>query len=403
MITVKQAKKLIARNCPKPKVEGLSLSEALGCVLAEDIRSPLPLPNHDNSAMDGFVLRQRATVKATTENPVYLNIKGVIKAGDFVKRPLQMNESYRIMTGAAVLKGGDVVLPVEDAEVEQNQLVITKPLGKGRHIRYQGEEIQKGDKVIEKGTLLSPGVIGFLASLGKDKLKIYPKPSVAVIATGSELVAPGKKLSPGKIYDSNSILVSSLVKEMGINPSSVKRIGDNPRQLRQVIRRVLNKSEVLILTGGVSVGDYDYVKDILEEFGVKKIFWKVRQKPGKPIYFGKTKRTLVFGLPGNPASVFTCFYEYVYPALGRMRGRAELSLLEEKVNLGMEIKPDRSKVQFLKGKVSANGAGKAVESLRHQGSHMLSSLCQSNCLIVVEPGEHNLRKGESVVIHHLPN
>ncbi len=420
MITVKQAQRLIAQNIPALLKERVPLAESLGCILAEGIRVPFDLPLFDNSAMDGYALRAGDTQKAAAGCPVYLEIKRIIKAGDNPKRPLKRNECYRIMTGALIPNGADTILPKEEAglplqpkadqpqaEAEKMEsggrfLGINHPIGKGKHIRYQGEEIKKGEKVLNKGNVINPGTVGFLSSLGKNKVLVFRKPKVSLIATGSELVASGKKLARGKIYDSNSPMITCALRQMEIEPASVRQTADKPTLLKKEVSQALRRSDVLVLMGGVSVGDYDYVKEILGEFGVRNIFWKVSQKPGKPVYFGKKGKKLIFGLPGNPASVFVCFYEYVFPALRAMMGFKDFYLPMETFPLGEAVRADEKKSLFLKGKVSSNHKGKIVFPLKHQGSHMISSLCQADCLLVVAPGGTVIRKGKKIKIHLLP-
>jgi len=299
MISVKEAKQLITKYLPKPGTKRVPLGNSLGCVLAENVRSKVSLPSFNNSAMDGFVLRASDVKSATSSNPVKLKIRGSIKAGDFVRKPLGRGETYRIMTGAPLLKGGDTILPVEEMQLNGKSLVISSAFKRGRHVRLEGEEIKKNQLCIKKGALITPGLTGFLASCGSKTIGIYPKPKVSVIATGSELVDLDKKLLPGKIYDSNRPLLMAALEEMGITPLLSKTVRDNEQLVRTTIRNSLKKCDVMILMGGVSVGDYDFVKSTLKQLGVKEIFWKVKQKPGKPLYFGKKGKTLVFGLPGN--------------------------------------------------------------------------------------------------------
>ena len=243
--------------------------------------------------------------------------------------------------------------------------------------------------------------MGFLASLGKSRVRVFGKPRVSLVATGSELVKPGRSLSPGKIYDSNSFMIAAALSKMAIQPALVKTVPDKPKVLRGVIVGALRRSDVLILMGGVSTGEYDYVKAILRELGVRQIFWKVSQKPGKPIFFGKKGRTLVFGLPGNPASVFTCFYEYVYPALRRMMGFVNSDLPSAMLPLQSRVKADQTKLLFLKGKVAVTKKGRRVIPLPHQGSHMLSSLCDTDSFILISPQKNVFETGERVPVHLL--
>lgn len=402
MISFGQAKKLIEKNTKPLPAEKVVLKDALGSVIAQDIRLPLSLPSFNNSAMDGFAFRSADTSHATLERPVYLKTNGTVKAGDASKRTLNSGEAFRIMTGATIPHGADTVIPKEAATVRGALLTFFNPFGRGKNVRYQGEELKKGRKVLLKNVVINPGTIGFLASLGKDKVKVFGKPSVSLIATGNELVRPGLRLLHGKIYDSNSWMVSSCLEKMGLCPLFVKTLPDKPSLLRKTIGAALRKSDVVVLTGGVSAGDYDYVKTILDESNVREIFWKVKQKPGKPIFFGRKGRVLVFGLPGNPASVFSCFYEYVYPALRRMMGFRRPYLQNDRIPVTSDVTPDRSRTLFLKARTTLKNNRKSAVLLKHQGSHMISSLCEADSFIVLPPGDRPFKKGQKINVHYLP-
>lgn len=402
MISFEQAQRLVEKNIQRLKKKTVMIQDALGFVLAEDIRAPIDLPVADNSAMDGFVLCSKETRRAPIGKPVSFRLRGDIKAGDTRKRIVKTLETYRIMTGAFIPAGADTVIPKEEATVEGDFLVIDQFIPSGRHIRYQGEEIARGSKVLDKGSTVHSATLGILAMLGKDKVTVFGKPKVSLITTGNELVRPSLPLGPGQIYDSNSLMIRATLENMGIRPLKVRRVKDNPRTLKRAVGTALRQSDVLILMGGVSVGKYDYVKDILKEAGVRTVFWKVSQKPGKPLYFGKRGKVLVFGLPGNPASVFTCFYEYVFPALRLMSGFSHPYLQQEVARLGATVEPDQKKILFLKAKAELNGKEKTVIPLGRQGSHMISSLQDANCFIVVPPSCRTLQTDQKVHIDLLP-
>ncbi len=378
------------------------ISASLGLVCAESVRSPLDLPLFNNSAMDGFILNSKDTEGATKESPVVLCLKGVIKAGDRGLEPLRKNEAYRIMTGACIADTGDAVLEVEKADVGKNKLILTTPVVSGRNIRLRGEEIKKSGLVLKKGSVIHPGTIGFLASMGVTKVKVFKKPSIALIATGSELIAPGQLLSPGKIYDSNTAMLQAALEELRIRPILVRRLNDSSQIIHKIIRFALKESDIVILTGGVSVGDYDFVKDTLKDLGVETIFWKVKQKPGMPLFFGRKGNHLVFGLPGNPASVFTCFYEYVYPAIRRFMGYTQPYLYSEEIRLSRALNADPERTLFLKAKIK-HGVENTVTPLKHQKSHMISSLCESDSIISLPHSANGFKEGEKVSVHHLPH
>lgn len=403
MISVKEAQNLIKRNTFFPGVRKIQVENSLGYILAQDIKAPISLPVMDNSAMDGYVLRAKDVEAARHGNPVLLKIRGVLKAGDSGHMRLREGEAYQIMTGAPIPIGADTVLTKEAARVQNRCLVVDHALPLARHIRREGEEIKKGVQVLKRNAVIHPGTIAVLTSLGIRDVKVFKKPRVSVIATGSELVKPGRFLRPGKIYDSNSSMIAASLRDMGIDIVLKKTVRDQPKAIRRVIQKALGLSEAVILLGGVSVGDYDYVKDILKKLGVKTIFWKVKQKPGKPLYFGKRKNTLIFGLPGNPASAYICFYEYVYSALRLMSGFQKPDLLREHVRIENEVKSDPQKSVFLKGKLNQNHQGNTVLALRYQGSHMVSSLHEANGFIVLPQGVAQIERGELVIVDRLPH
>ena len=266
----------------------------------------------------------------------------------------------------------------------------------------RGEELKEGETAVSKNSIVNPGTIGFLSSLGQTEVKVFKKPRLSLIATGTELVPPGRPLRPGKIYDSNSSMIYAAALEMGLCPVMVRRLDDNPNRIKRVAAHALKESDIVIFMGGVSAGDYDHVKALLAEAGVETIFWKVNQKPGKPMYFGKKGERLVFGLPGNPASVFTCFYEYVYPAIRRFMGFQNPPLRSGFFPLQESVKADPEKSTFFKAKIDLSNGRPEVLPLRHQASHMISSLCQTNGILVVPPSNRVFEKGEKGLVHALP-
>ena len=402
MISVEEANDLIARHAPVPAPDEQPLFEALGCILAEDVKAPISMPSFDNSAMDGFIFRSADTEGASLEQPVRLSVKGIIKAGDVRDVRIEKGQASRIMTGARIPNGGDVVIPVECSKLENGKLLLKKSWPSGHNIRRLGEELKKRDIVLRRGAMINPATVGILASLGKKTVKVYPKPRVSIIATGSELVEAGKKIAPGKIYDSNLPMVQAALLQCGIHPVFTTRLGDHKRRIEQVLVHALKISDVVILTGGVSAGETDHVKPVLKKLGTKTVFWKVSQKPGKPLYFGKKGRTLVFGLPGNPAAVFVCFYEYVYPAIRRFMGYEKPFLREEMCALKETVKTDPEKFLFLKATIDRSGETPMASPLSKQASHMISSLAETRGILVVPKSQTPLEQGQKAVFHTLP-
>jgi molybdopterin molybdotransferase len=402
MITYKTAQQKIIKHARLLKAVEQPIENSLGFVLASNARSPIDSPSFDNSAMDGFVFKAKDTVGASALAPVSLKICGSIRAGSTRIKLLKPGYAFKIMTGAPIPKGADTVLEKENARVQNGSLWVTNPNREGRHIRCRGEEIVKKEAIKLKGFLVTPGVIGFLSGLGVTRVRVYQKPRVSLIATGDEIIRSGKKLRNGQIYDSNTPLLTAALKALAIEPKYSGRISDNKETLKAALSKAMRSSDAVILTGGVSVGDYDHVKGVFKDLGVKTVFWKVLQKPGKPIFFGKKGRTLIFGLPGNPAAVHACFYQYVYPALRLLMGHANVWMRSESMVLKHEIRPDQEKTLFLKAMVDRSQKWPRCEALGHQGSHMLSSLCRSHGFIVVPPRNKVLKKNQRVHFQYLP-
>lgn len=402
MISCEEAKKIIEANCRVLPAETVFLALASGTASAEDVLAPISLPLFTNSAMDGFALDSTQTMSATEERPVSLRIACDIKAGD-KPRQISLGETARIMTGAPLPEGSDAVLEKEKSILRDGFLVLKAPVSAGRNVRRPGEEIKEGELAFSKNGILNPGAIGFLSGMGIERIRVFRKPRVSVITTGSELMRPGSRLKPGKIYDSNATMLLSALQDLRIQPILIRQVKDESKLIHKILSFALKNSDLVILTGGVSVGEYDPVKAVLGEAGAETLFWKVSQKPGKPIYCGKKNKTLIFGLPGNPAAVFTCFYEYIYPAIRMMSGHSRPYLAEESARLLSKVEPDKSKTLFLKGHVvSATEKEKTVLPLRNQKSHMLSSLRQANALVVVSQSSKELEEGDAVSVHLLP-
>jgi molybdopterin molybdotransferase len=287
----------------------------------------------------------------------------------------------------------------EKVDVHDGKLTIKdNNLVSGQNVRIQGSEAKMGEIAMEKGHLLNPSAIGFLAGLGIHELMVYPAPKISIILTGNELQQPGLALNYGQVYESNSYALNAAIREAGILNVDVFSAEDDLKILIEVLAIALQNSNLVLLTGGVSVGDYDFVIRAAEANGVEQVFHKIKQKPGKPIYFGKKGEKYVFGLPGNPASVLTCFYEYVYPAIGLL-GNRQKEMIKMNAVLEFDIKKPAGMTHFLKAFYN----GKTVKELKAQESFRLSSFAKSNCLIELEAEQSEFKAGEEVEIHLLPS
>ena len=325
--------------------------------------------------------------------PDSLSVIGEVAAGvkpDFMLAP---GEAARIFTGAMLPSGADTVVMQEKVTVTGNRLTIGDPaLQQGANVRPTGADIRRGEIALPKGTVLQPAAIGWLASLGLREVSVYPAPRVGLITTGSELTPPGEPLAPGRVYESNSFALRAALAQAGHPLAMHVFAPDDPAVLEQRVRQALEVSDVLLLTGGVSVGDYDFVAGALEACGVETVFHGVRQRPGKPFYFGVRGGRPVFGLPGNPSSVLTCFYVYVLPALS---GRG---LRVERLALSAPYRKAPGLTHFLKGAAT----DRSVEPLSAQESYRMSTYARASCLIMLPEDGSVFDEGTLVDVYRLP-
>lgn len=374
MITVIQAKERINQATKTLKSIEINLSDGLNKIISEDIISPINMPPFDQSAMDGYALGDIASES--------YQVIGEIKAGDNPKDlTLSKGQAIRIFTGAVVPNGAIAIAQQEIVARIDDSIKLTATLVEHKNIRQKGEQIIEGQLALEKGTLITPATIGFLYGIGIDKVSVYSSPKVAIIATGSELVSPGQKLTLGQIYESNSFALKAAIETLGVEASIIS-VKDNYEITRDAIKQALENNDMVLTSGGISVGDYDFVGDAFQEVGVKEHFYKVQQKPGKPLFFGKKNETTLFGLPGNPASALSCFYVYVMPTIKKMMGHTDSFDLIETATLTSPYARKGSFTHFLKAQVKNN----KITLLNAQSSAMLSSFAAANCLACF-PGE----------------
>jgi len=393
MISVSEAKKLIAENTNVLAPCSIPLYEATGRILAEDVYSTINVPSFDQSAMDGYGFR----FDDLKENQALI-INGEIPAGVFPTTKLLPNTAIRIFTGAPVPEGCDTVVMQEKVTVDGNQLFINDvQLKKGANIRLKGSQTRAGSLALKAERKISAGAAGFLSGLGLDKVNVFPPPRVCIITTGKELNKPGQPLESGKVYECNSYSLNAALKELNITPKKIVSVDDNEQEITNVIKNNLPECDVMILSGGVSVGDYDFVTKAVDNCGVQTVFHKVKQKPGKPIYFGKFKNTLVFGLPGNPSALLTCYYEYIAPALKKMMGVGTKNEGSIYLPLSSSYSKKEGLTYFLKGQLSGN----EVIALQAQESYLMSSFAFADCIIQLDETKTEFQKGDLVEIHLL--
>lgn len=382
MVTIEEALRIIEDQKINLKSGSKPLAKALGHALATDKVSPFDVPEFDNSAMDGYALCGLYQE---------YQLVGEVAAGDSKEVSLQDVESVRIFTGAKIPKNTSAVMMQEKTSVKNSTLLLDEMPKAGQNIRKKGGQLTEGQTVFEKGHILNPPSLALMGSLGLSQLDVFSKPRVNIITTGNELVKPGEPKTEGQIYESNSYAISGALQQFGFKHHQKMQIKDDFEATKAGIKTALESCDVLIISGGISVGDYDFVKQSLEENGVNELFYKVFQKPGKPLYFGRKGDQFVFALPGNPASSLTCFYVYVLPLLQKLSGYENVGLTTYQFPIKHAYENRFGRPSFLKAAV---GDGK-VEILDGQGSSMIQSMAKGNALAFVDDGEV-LKEGDLV-------
>lgn len=391
MISSEEAKNIIAENSNQLNSTSVSLDKATGFILSKDIYSAVNIPAFPQSGMDGYAFAFKSM-----GNPIA--ITGEQAAGTNLHTELKPGTAVRIFTGAVVPGGADTIVIQEKSKVVDGFLIIEDDkLKQGDNVRLPGTEIAKDELALPAGTLLTPPAIGFLAGMGIAEVDVIPNPRVSIIVTGNELQNPGTVAEYGKVYESNSFALLAAFNQLHIQDVTVYQSADDINTLTNILNEALLKSDLIIMTGGVSVGDYDFTVKVSENCGVQKIFHKIKQKPGKPIFFGKKEHILFFGLPGNPASVLTCFYEYVLLALRKMTSK-KLQLVTAQVPISSTYTKPSGVTHFLKGIFD----GTQVHLPKGQESYKLNSFAIANCLVMIPESVTEVIANENVEIHILP-
>lgn len=390
MITVAEAKQLLNQAVQPLVRTSIRLIDAHGYILAKDIFASADSPRFDQSAVDGYAVLDTDSFLGEFREYV---IQGELKAGSSpVIRPRTCS-AYRIFTGAPVPKGAYCVVMQEHTQVNGGIVSIPVTHLRGNaNIRRRGNHFLKGDLILTKGQFLDAPSIGLLASQGSPEVQVYPKPRITVIVTGDELVLPGTKAPLGSVYESNSFMLNAALQQNGFSFPVIKRAPDKAFKLENLLSRSLEDSDTLIITGGISVGKYDLVRATLDKLGVKEVFHKVSQKPGKPLYAGMKGKKLVFGLPGNPAAVMVCYLQYVLPSIRMQSGWSDVFFNPLRYPLAhvLQVKGDRD--QFLRAKIS----GDKVIVQASQDSDNLHSFATANALVHIPSGIKSLVAGELV-------
>jgi len=398
---LEDALQVVLDAVPVLGVEKINLLDALGRVLAEDIIAERDNPPWDNSAMDGFAVRcdDIKQIHAIT-TPTVLKVIEDVAAGTFPTKTVGKGEAIRIMTGAPLPQGADTVLKVEDTEHKPDSVKVFKEEQKGANIRPQGEDVRKGDCIIPQGKAIRPAEAGMLAILAKPFVFVYQRPRVAILSTGDELVDLDERLTDEKIVNSNSYGIAAAVQEAGGLPILLGIAKDSPEALKAKIRQGLN-ADILVLSGGVSMGDYDFTKPVFKELGGDMNFWKLAIRPGQPVAFGKIGETLAFGLPGNPVSSMITFEQLVRPAMLKMCGHKVLArpVVQALFQERFSKRPDRR--HFLRGVLWMERGMLMVRTTGSQGSGILTSMVKANGLIDIPVEVEKLKPGDVVNVQVL--
>jgi molybdopterin molybdotransferase len=389
MLSIDQARAAVLAEVRPLPAEEVALADALGRVLAEDVTAAVDLPPFVNSAMDGFAVRSGPSGRRLT-------VVGESRAGAPADRALGDGEAIRISTGAMLPEGADAVLQIELVSEDGDSIVLNDEVQPGRNTRSAGEDVRAGTPVLQAGTTLGPAEIGMAASAGRGSLHCGRRPRVTVIGTGDELVGPGDELGPGQIHDSNGPMLSALVRRAGADVRAL-RVEDDRVATVAAVEQALADTDVLLLSGGVSVGPHDHVKPALEANGVEEVFWRVALRPGKPTWFGVKREdppVLVLGLPGNPVSAYVTFTLFAAPALAKLQG-ARAAAASRRARLGSAVTRHPDRDECIRVRVDADGIATPTGP---QGSHMLSSLVQADGLALIPRGDEPLAGGTDVEV-----
>jgi len=405
MIEFTEALALVVSAARTLPAETVPLSLALGRVLARDIKAREAIPPFTKATMDGFAVRAADTSPAPDAGrdvsggprPVELRIVEDLPAGRLARRALGPGQAARIMTGAPLPPGADAVVMVEDTERSDRGVIVRRPVRPGDNIGLAGEDLKKGEIALGRGAVLGPAEIGMLAAAGLARVPAVRRPTVAVIATGDEIVEPGQKKRRGQIRNANGPALTAMARRAGADARYLGIARDRSSALAAKLGRGRG-ADILVLSGGVSVGDHDLVKEELRAGGVRLVFWRVRIKPGKPVFFGRRARQLVFGLPGNPTSAMVTFQLFVEPAIDRMLGRAEPGHVTTSAVLAGEIVVKPGRTQFLRGLIVDRGPVLRVAPYDDQRSGVLRSMVRSRVLIVVPADVARLDAGREVEV-----
>jgi molybdopterin molybdotransferase len=385
LLSLAEAQRAVLEHARPLPAESVALAEAAGRVLAEAARAAVDLPPFDSSAMDGYAVR-------ATDVPGRLDVVATIATGRPVDRELAAGEAMAIGTGGAVPRGADAVIPVEYVVDHGNQIDVRSALEVGENVRPRGRDVRAGDHVVGAGMVLTAARVGALAAAGVPEALCARRPQVAVLATGSELRPAGTELSPGQIYEANSVLLASAAEHAGASVTRLTPVADDEAAHREALERAL-RGDVLVTSGGVSVGTQDLVRRVERDLGVEEVFWRVAVKPGKPVSFGVRDGTLVFGLPGNPVSALVGFELFVRPALLALQGASDPAPRFLPGRLAVDVSRNAERDELLRARIEVSASGVELHPVSGQESHMIARAATADALVLVPRGDGVLEAG----------
>lgn len=396
-VGVEQALDIVLGSVSALEGESRPLLECLGAVLAEDVAADMDIPPFDNSAMDGYAVLASDTSTASPDEPVVLQVTADLPAGYLPRGMLRPGEAVRIMTGAPLPPGADAVVRTEDVRRLDDKILVSNPVLPGDDIRRAGEDVARGEVILRRGTVIRPAEVGMLATLGRVQALVIRRPRVAVLTTGDELVAPDEPVAPGKIRNSNLYSISAQVKACGGQPILLGVARDTADELESKIRRGMAEADMLLTSGGVSVGDYDVVKTVLGRVG-EILFWKVKMRPGSPVTFGRIQGKPMFGLPGNPSASMVAFEQFVRPAILKMAGHSKLRRRQVQAVLEEAVKNRPGVRNFLRAVATKQNGEWRVRPAGAQGSGILRTMVRANALLVVPETVSRMQPGERATV-----
>ena len=389
LLTIEEAQRLILERVRPLPAERVPLAEAGGRVLAEDAAAIVDLPPFPSSAMDGYAVR-------SADTPGTLPVAARIAAGRPAPRELQAGEAMAIATGGVVPEGADAVIPFEYVVERDNAVEISEPVAPAANVRPRGGDLRAGDTVVGRGVALGPAQLGALAAAGIAEVACAARPRASVVATGTELRSPGEELAPGEVYEANGLILAAQLRSAGALAERLAIVADDEDAHRETLGRGL-EADVLVTSGGVSVGPHDLVRRVEAELGVEEVFWRVAVKPGKPVSFGVRENTLVFGLPGNPVSSFVGFELFVRPAVLALQGHSDPLPRFEPGRLAGALKRNEARDQLVRARTRSGDEGELLlEPLTGQESHMIARAAAADALVLLPRGEGELPAGAAV-------